>query len=119
MKVSAGPILATAQPGLPESSHEPQQADSGITGSRTPAHRPTAPVTPDYGLDRERAVAVLNEALATELVCVLRYKFHYFMADRHSLDTPRRQSSSSTPTKSRSTRTRSPSASSSSAASRT
>ena len=38
------------------------------------------PVTPDYGLDSERAVAILNEALATELVCVLRYKFHYFMA---------------------------------------
>ena len=37
-------------------------------------------VTDDYGLDREQAVAVLNEALATELVCVLRYKFHYFMA---------------------------------------
>lgn len=38
------------------------------------------PVTPDYGLDRERAAAVLNEALATELVCVLRYRFHYYMA---------------------------------------
>jgi bacterioferritin len=37
------------------------------------------PIT-DYGLDREQALAVLNEALATELVCVLRYKFHYFMA---------------------------------------
>lgn len=38
------------------------------------------PVTPDYGLDRERAAAILNEALATELVCVLRYRFHYYMA---------------------------------------
>lgn len=37
-------------------------------------------VTDDYGLDRERAVSILNEALATELVCVLRYRFHYFMA---------------------------------------
>ncbi len=37
-------------------------------------------VTPDYGLNREQAVAVLNEALATELLCVLRYRFHYFMA---------------------------------------
>jgi bacterioferritin len=37
-------------------------------------------LTEDYGLDRDQAVAVLNEALATELVCVLRYKFHYFMA---------------------------------------
>jgi bacterioferritin len=37
-------------------------------------------VTPDYQLDRDRAVRVLNEALATEIVCVLRYTFHYHMA---------------------------------------
>lgn len=47
---------------------------------RARQHITEGPVTPDYGLDRERAVAILNEALATELVCVLRYKFHYFMA---------------------------------------
>lgn len=37
-------------------------------------------VTHNYGLDKEQAVSVLNEALATELVCVLRYRFHYFAA---------------------------------------
>ena len=37
-------------------------------------------VTKDYAGDREQAIAILNEALATEIVCVLRYKFHYFMA---------------------------------------
>ncbi len=37
-------------------------------------------VTKDYKLDRAQAISILNEALATELVCVLRYKFHYFMA---------------------------------------
>lgn len=47
---------------------------------RARQHIDDGAVTRDYGLDRERAVAVLNEALATELVCVLRYKFHYFMA---------------------------------------
>jgi bacterioferritin len=47
---------------------------------RARQHITEGPVTSDYGLDRERALAVLNEALATELVCVLRYKFHYFMA---------------------------------------
>lgn len=36
--------------------------------------------TPDYPLDREQSVRLLNEALATELVCTLRYQFHYFMA---------------------------------------
>jgi bacterioferritin len=34
------------------------------------------PVTYDYRLDPVQAVRVLNEALATEIVCVLRYKFH-------------------------------------------
>jgi bacterioferritin len=38
------------------------------------------PVTAEYRLDREQAVGILNEALATEIVCVLRYQFHYFMA---------------------------------------
>jgi bacterioferritin len=37
-------------------------------------------VTPDYALDRDQATGILNEALATELVCVARYRFHYFMA---------------------------------------
>jgi len=37
-------------------------------------------VTAGYGADREKVVAILNEALATEIVCVLRYKRHYFMA---------------------------------------
>ena len=36
------------------------------------------PITLSYGADRERVIEVLNEALATELVCVLRYKRHYF-----------------------------------------
>jgi bacterioferritin len=37
-------------------------------------------ITPDYQLDREQSIRILNEALATELVCTLRYQFHYFMA---------------------------------------
>ena len=37
-------------------------------------------ITPDYPLDREKTVSILNEALATEIVCVLRYSFHYHMA---------------------------------------
>jgi bacterioferritin len=38
------------------------------------------PITETYGADRERVVEVLNTVLATELVCVLRYKRHYYMA---------------------------------------
>lgn len=37
-------------------------------------------VTPDYKLDKDQVCKILNEALATEIVCVLRYKFHYYMA---------------------------------------
>jgi bacterioferritin len=38
------------------------------------------PITDAYGADRERVIQVLNEVLATELVCYLRYKRHYFAA---------------------------------------
>lgn len=38
-------------------------------------------ITTGYAADREKVIQLLNEALATELVCVLRYKRHYFMAD--------------------------------------
>ncbi|HJV60173.1 MAG TPA: ferritin-like domain-containing protein [Albitalea sp.] len=44
-------------------------------------------VTPSYGPWRDDVVRLLNGALATELVCVLRYKRHYFTA--HGMDSPR------------------------------
>ena len=44
-------------------------------------------VTPSYGPWRDTIVRLLNDALATELVCVLRYKRHYFTA--HGLASPR------------------------------
>ena len=37
-------------------------------------------ITDSYGADRERVIGLLNDALATELICVLRYRRHYFMA---------------------------------------
>ena len=37
-------------------------------------------VTPSYGPWREDIIRLLNDALATELVCVLRYRRHYFTA---------------------------------------
>lgn len=37
-------------------------------------------VTAGYAAERDTVIQLLNEALATELVCVLRYKRHYFMA---------------------------------------
>lgn len=37
-------------------------------------------VTAGYAANRDQVVKLLNEALATEIVCMLRYKRHYFMA---------------------------------------
>ena len=37
-------------------------------------------VTGDYGLDTQQVIELLNDALATEIMCVLRYRYHYFMA---------------------------------------
>ena len=47
---------------------------------RARQHIENGAVTEGYQANRETVVKMLNEALATELVCVLRYKRHYFMA---------------------------------------
>jgi bacterioferritin len=47
---------------------------------RARQHIEDGAVTAGYGADRETVIRVLNDALATEIVCVLRYKRHYFMA---------------------------------------
>jgi bacterioferritin len=47
---------------------------------RARRHMDQGAVTEGYRADRETVIRVLNEALATEIVCVLRYKRHYFMA---------------------------------------
>lgn len=47
---------------------------------RARQHIEQGAVTPGYQADRATVLRLLNEALATEIVCVLRYKRHYFMA---------------------------------------
>jgi len=47
---------------------------------RARQHIEQGAVTDTYKADRNAVVSLLNDALATELVCVLRYKRHYFMA---------------------------------------
>ncbi|WP_077035630.1 bacterioferritin [Pelomonas sp. KK5] len=47
---------------------------------RAKQHIDEGPVTPSYGPWREQIVKLLNDSLATELVCILRYKRHYFTA---------------------------------------
>ncbi|MGZ8218550.1 ferritin-like domain-containing protein [Methylomagnum sp.] len=48
---------------------------------RARRHIEQGAVTFGYKADREIVLRLLNEALATELICVLRYKRHYFMAN--------------------------------------
>ncbi len=48
--------------------------------ARARKHIEEGAVTTGYAANREKVIGLLNEALATELVCVLRYKRHYFMA---------------------------------------
>jgi bacterioferritin len=48
---------------------------------RAREHIQEGAVTSGYTADRKTVLKILNEALATEIVCVLRYKRHYFMAN--------------------------------------
>lgn len=69
---------------------ETKNATTGITKpfltdvktlrERARQHIEQGAITAGYKADRETVIKVLNEALATEIVCVLRYKRHYFMA---------------------------------------
>jgi bacterioferritin len=47
---------------------------------RARKHMQDGAITGGYSADRETVVRILNEALATEIVCVLRYKHHYYTA---------------------------------------
>src|SRR5437667_12430215 len=47
---------------------------------RARQHIDEGAVTEGYRANRDTVIHLLNEALATEIVCVLRYKRHYFMA---------------------------------------
>lgn len=47
---------------------------------RAREHIDAGAVTPGYAADRDTVVKLLNEALATEIVCTLRYRRHYYMA---------------------------------------
>jgi len=69
----------------PSALKEVPQARAALTDIKTlreraRQHIEKGAVTSGYAADREHVVGMLNEALATELVCVLRYKRHYFMA---------------------------------------
>lgn len=60
--------------------NQPFLTDIKTLRERARQHLENGAVTEGYRADRETVVKLLNEALATEIVCVLRYKRHYFMA---------------------------------------
>lgn len=68
----------------PDKSREPKDKPflSDVTAIRERArrHMEKGAVTAGYRADRDTVLRLLNEALATELVCVLRYKRHHFTA---------------------------------------
>ena len=53
--------------------------ESGLTAARN--NLKDGAMTPAYGPWRDDIVNLLNDALATELVCVLRYRRHHFTAE--------------------------------------
>jgi bacterioferritin len=59
---------------------KPFLTDIKTLRERARKHIENGAITEGYTADRKTVIKVLNEALATEIVCVLRYKRHYFMA---------------------------------------
>jgi bacterioferritin len=47
---------------------------------RARRHIEEGAITPSYGADKDVVIRLLNEALATEIVCTLRYRRHYYTA---------------------------------------
>ncbi|MDN6318143.1 MAG: bacterioferritin [Marinobacter sp.] len=62
-------------------SNQPFLTDIKTIRERARQHIERGAVTEGYTADRENVINLLNAALATEIVCTLRYKRHYFMAD--------------------------------------
>ncbi len=60
--------------------HRPFISDVEELRKRARKHMEMGAVTPGYKADRETVIRILNEVLATEIVCTLRYKRHYYMA---------------------------------------
>jgi bacterioferritin len=65
---------------------QPFVTDIKALRDRARKHIEQGAITDGYRADRETVIKICNEALATEIVCVLRYKRHYFMADGINAD---------------------------------
>src|SRR5919202_4612688 len=67
--------MSTAQPG-----RGAFLSDIETLRKRAREHIAQGAVTPGYHADRAVVLKLLNEALATDIICTLRYKRHYYMA---------------------------------------
>ncbi len=65
---------------MSESRGKPVLTDVRTLRESARRHVEEGAVTERYSADREKVLQLLNEALATELVCVLRYRHDHFMA---------------------------------------
>jgi bacterioferritin len=73
------------QPSTAPAGHQPLTLDeAGLDAARKSLDQ--GAITPAYGPWREDIIKLLNDSLATELVCVMRYKRHYYTAA--GLDSP-------------------------------
>jgi bacterioferritin len=66
---------------------QPFLTDVKTLRARARKHIEQGAVTESYRADRKTVVKLLNEALATEIICVLRYRRHHFMAAGINADT--------------------------------
>src|SRR6201987_5099267 len=62
-----------------EHEHRAKMTDVATLPRNARAHIEQGAVTDSYAGDRQKVLELLNNALATELVCVLRFRRHYFM----------------------------------------
>lgn len=69
-----------SSPRSSDKARKPFLSDIEEIRRRARQHIEEGAVTDGYRADRETVIKLLNEALATEIVCVLRYKRHHFMA---------------------------------------
>ena len=65
---------------VPKRAEKPPLTDVRTLRETARRHFEEGAVTESYAADRDKVLELLNAALATELVCVLRYRHDYFVA---------------------------------------
>ncbi len=70
----------SAAPQKQNNGQQPRLTDVKTLREQARRHVEEGAVTENYGANREKIVELLNEALATEMVCVMRYRHDYYVA---------------------------------------